>query len=65
MGGSITVTGLVLVGLQTTNKDEDKTKAYHSFEEAREFVHDLSLHNVDDWKEDIKSDNKPENIPSS
>jgi hypothetical protein len=36
---------------------------YSSFEDAREFVRNLNLKNREDWRQYIKSGNKPDNIP--
>lgn len=38
--------------------------SYLNFEDARNFVRRLNLNSQNDWKEYIKSENKPNNIPS-
>jgi len=38
---------------------------YLDFEDARSFVHSLSLRNFDEWRAWAKSDSRPNNIPAS
>jgi hypothetical protein len=41
------------------------TREYHSFEEARKFVHSLELKSVAEWMKFCKSGKKPEHIPTN
>ena len=40
-----------------------KIRDYRSFKDAREFVRSLNLKNRDEWREYLKSGNKPDDIP--
>jgi hypothetical protein len=41
-----------------------KDKVFHSFTEAREFARSLGLKNYDEWREYVKSGDKPADIPN-
>jgi hypothetical protein len=43
---------------------EKEMKTFRDFESAREFVRSLGLTNLKEWREFVKSGNKPEDIPS-
>lgn len=42
----------------------DKNRKWRSFDEARDFVHGLGLKGVNAWREFVKTDRKPDDIPS-
>ena len=41
-----------------------QNRVYRTFEEARNFVHQLKLNNQKEWKDWTKTDFKPDNIPT-
>jgi len=46
-----------------TGRIADQKRKFKPFEEAREFVHSLKLHNEDEWRRYCKSGQKPADIP--
>ena len=48
-----------------TDRIANQNRIYRSFEEARIFVRNLGLDNLADWRAWVKSDARPDDIPSS
>jgi len=47
-----------------TGRIANRNKVWRTFEDAREFVHSQKFKKEDEWREYLKSGNKPDDIPS-